>query len=185
MKTSIAYARRRLTRLGAPAVLDELGPDEFSGYASLFGIADGGGDVVAPGAFAASLRKRPADKVRMLYQHFAHEPIGVWEDIREDARGLCVRGRLIADVPRSRDVMALIREGAVGGLSIGFRTVRAARDPAGGLRILKQVELWEISIVTFPLLKESQVAAVGAANLAEHVRTRARRLLGAEPNPKE
>ena len=172
MSLSIQYARRRLVHIGAPATLDDLGTDEFAGYASLFGVPDGAGDIVAKGAFAASLRKRPAEKVRMLYQHFAHEPIGVWEEIREDTRGLYVRGRLIPDVARSREVMALIREGAIKGLSIGFRTVRASRDPATKLRILNEIELWEISIVTFPLLKGSQVTAVGAKTdtLAAHIR---------------
>jgi uncharacterized protein len=179
MSASVQYTRRRLARIGAPAVLDDLGADEFSGYASLFGIPDGAGDVVARGAFAASLRRRPPEKVRMLYQHFAHEPIGVWQEIHENVRGLYVRGRLLADVSRSREVMALIREGAVSGLSIGFRTVRATRDPATRHRILNEIELWEISIVTFPLLKESQVTAVGAAHLSEHVREAAKRMLSA------
>jgi HK97 family phage prohead protease len=139
--------------------LTPLGPDEFEGYASLFGVADGGGDTVAPGAFAGSLRKRPAPQVRMLYQHFAHAPIGVWETIAEDSRGLYVRGRLISDVQSARDVRTLLAEGALNGLSIGFRTLRARRGGAG--RTLLEVELWEISVVTFPLLAGSQVTATG------------------------
>ncbi len=89
-----------------PARLAALGRDEFEGYASLFGVADGAGDIVAPGAFAASLRKRGPHRVRMLWQHFAHEPIGTWEEIREDARGLYVRGRFAAAVERARDARA-------------------------------------------------------------------------------
>jgi HK97 family phage prohead protease len=159
--TTVTYARRRLARASAPARLINLGRDEFEGYASLFGVADGAGDVVAPGAFAASLRKRPPDQVRMLYQHSAHEPLGVWETIREDARGLYVRGRLTLDVPRVNDVRALIADGALDGLSIGFRTVRARRDSRTGHRLLTEVELWEISVVTFPLLKGSGVTGIG------------------------
>ena len=68
----------------------------------------------------------------MLYQHSAQEPLGVWETIREDARGLYVKGRLVLDVTRARDVKSLIGEGALNGLSIGFRTVRAARDAKSG-----------------------------------------------------
>jgi len=159
--TTITYARRRLAHASAPARLVNLGRDEFEGYASLFGKPDGAGDVVAPGAFAASLRKRPPEQVRMLYQHFAHEPLGVWETIREDSRGLYVRGRLTLDVPRVRDVRELIADGALDGLSIGFRTVRAKRDAKTGMRELLEIELWEISVVTFPLLKGSGVTAIG------------------------
>jgi hypothetical protein len=144
-----------------PARLSELGADGFEGYASIFGARDGIGDVVAPGAFAQSLRHRGAPGVRMLYQHFAYEPIGVWEEIREDSRGLYVKGRLVPEVERARDVAALLREGALGGLSIGFKTMRARKEPASSGRTLLQVDLWEISVVTFPLLEAAGVTAVG------------------------
>jgi HK97 family phage prohead protease len=159
MTPSVEHVRRRLAHKNLPVRLTPLGPDEFEGYASLFGVADGGGDTMAPGAFAASLRKRPAAQVRMLYQHFAHSPIGVWEEIAEDTRGLYVRGRLVSEVERARDVRALLAEGALNGLSIGFRTQRAKRTAMG--RTLLEVELWEISVVTFPLLAGSQVTAIG------------------------
>ncbi len=156
----IAYARRPLARRNTRAGLTPLGPDQFEGYASLFNVADGGGDSVAPGAFAASLRRRGPGEVRMLYQHFAHAPIGVWEEIAEDSRGLYVRGRLVPEVEQARDVRALLAEGALNGLSIGFRTVRAKRGP-GKTRTLLEIELWEISVVTFPLLAGSTVTAIG------------------------
>jgi HK97 family phage prohead protease len=155
---------KRLAQFTMPARIAALGADEFEGYASLFGVADSAGDVVMPGAFAASLAKRGPGRVRLLYQHFAHEPIGVWETIREDARGLYVKGRLVTDTQRGREVLALLNEGALNGLSIGFRTVRATRDAKDGLRRLQQIELWEISVVTFPLLAGSQVTAVGSAD---------------------
>jgi len=169
--TQVQHVRRRLARLAAPARLATLGPDAFEGYASVFGVADGAGDVVAPGAFARSLRARPPWRVRMLYQHFAHEPIGVWEAMVEDARGLYVKGRVVTDVQRGREVMALIADGALDGLSIGFRTRKAARDPATGHRILQDIELWEVSVVTFPLSQQSHVTAVGAKRgaLAAHI----------------
>ena len=166
--TTIHTVRRRLARFDAPARLTDLNDDEFEGYASLFGVPDGAGDVVARGAFAATLRKRPPEKVRMLYQHFAHEPLGVWETIREDARGLYVKGRLVLDVVRAREVRSLIREGALNGLSIGFRTVRATREK--GHRVLNEIELWEISVVTFPLLAGSKVTAIGAKGMAQSIR---------------
>jgi hypothetical protein len=172
--TTIHTVRRRLARLDAPARLTDLADDEFEGYASLFGVPDGAGDVVARGAFTASLRKRPPGKVRMLYQHFAHEPLGVWEVIREDARGLYVKGRLVLDVTRAREVRSLLRDGALNGLSIGFRTVRATRG--AGCRILNEIELWEISVVTFPLLAGSAVTAVGRDDLAQNIRSATKRI---------
>jgi uncharacterized protein len=164
---TITRVKHRLARKYAPARLSELGVAGFEGYASLFNARDGVDDVVAPGAFAASLRRRGPSGVRMLYQHFAHEPIGVWDAIAEDSRGLYVRGSLVMDVERARDVAALLREGALGGLSIGFKTERARRDPASGVRTLIQVDLWEISVVTFPLLENAAVTAVGASRRAE------------------
>jgi uncharacterized protein len=160
--TLIRTARRPLSRRIAPARLHSLGTGEFEGYASLFDVPDGGGDIVKRGAFAATLLRRPPPKVRLLYQHSPHEPIGVWDEIKEDARGLYVRGRLVLDVQRAREVMALVAEGALSGLSIGFRTVRASRS--GSHRLLQEIELWEISVVTFPLLAGSSVTAVGTAN---------------------
>lgn len=172
--TIVTRLPRRMARIAAPARIETLGRDQFEGYASLFGIADGAGDIIAPGAFAKSLRATGIARVRMLYQHRAHEPIGVWEDIREDARGLYVRGRLIGETQRGREVRALIAEGALDGLSIGFRTKAARRDPLTRHRVLTEVALWEISIVTFPLLKGSQVTAIGAKGaLAEVIRSAA------------
>lgn len=161
MPPIVQHARRRLAHLSAPAQLQSLKADQFEGYASLFSIPDGAGDIVSPGAFQNSIRKRGLGRIRMLYQHLAHEPIGVWEEMREDDQGLYVRGRLITDTQRGRDVAALLREGALNGLSIGFRTLRARRDGARGLRKLLDVELWEVSVVTFPLLTGSQVTAIG------------------------
>lgn len=160
--TTIHRVRRPLVRQDTPALIEALGRTSFEGYASLFSVADGAGDVVAPGAFARSLRARPPAQVRMLYQHFAHEPIGVWEVIAEDSRGLYVKGRLNDKVVRAQEVSALIAQGALNGLSIGFRTLRAKRDIAAGTRTLLEIELWEISIVTFPLLAGSLVTGIGS-----------------------
>lgn len=162
MTFQIAYARRPLARKPLRAGLTPLADNQFEGYASLFNVPDGGGDTVAPGAFAASLRRRGPSQVRLLYQHFAHAPIGVWETIAEDSRGLYVRGRLTRDVEQARDVTALLADGALNGLSIGFRTVRAKPGPRRNTRTLLEVELWEISVVTFPLLAGSTVTAIGA-----------------------
>lgn len=132
----------------------------FEGYASLFDIVDTANDQVMRGAFAQSLQKRGARGVKMLWQHQSSEPIGTWLSIEEDARGLKVRGRLNLAVARAREVLALMREGAVDGLSIGFRTERASLDRKSGVRKLHRLDLWEISIVTFPALPQARISAV-------------------------
>lgn len=133
------------------------------GYASLFGEIDSARDMVMPGAFAQTLRMRGLRRIPMLFQHDPAEPIGVWLDLFEDSRGLKARGRLIEDVARAREVLALVRAGAIDGLSIGFRTVRGRIDPRSRVRRLEQIDLWEISIVTFPLLTGARVRAVEKA----------------------
>ena len=122
----------------------------IEGYASLWGVADLNGDVVQAGAFADSLARTGAAGVRMLNQHDAHAPVGVWETLEEDARGLFVRGRIEDWSPQARFAAALSRAGALDGLSIGYRAARARRE--GRLRVLSAVELWEVSLVTFPML---------------------------------
>ena len=133
---------------------------EFEGYASLFNREDLGHDVIAPGAFHDSLAGRDASQIKMLFQHNPSEPIGVWEVIREDAKGLYVKGRLMTAVSKAREVLALMRAGALDGLSIGFKAVKARRDARSGVRRLEKVDLWEISVVTFPMLPGARVEAV-------------------------
>ena len=130
----------------------------IEGYASLFGLIDQGGDVVAKGAYAASLKRLAArgDRVRMLWQHDPARPIGVWDEIREDDKGLWVKGRLLPEIAQAREAAALIAAGAIDGLSIGYRTISAERD-GKGRRLLAEVELWEVSVVTFPMLAEAKV----------------------------
>jgi HK97 family phage prohead protease len=122
----------------------------IEGYASLWGVADLNGDVVAKGAFAASLAAKGPGGVRMLHQHEGRAPVGVWDEMREDDRGLWVCGRIMDWSAEARFARALSRAGALDGLSIGFRSQRARRE--GRLRVLVEVELWEVSLVTFPML---------------------------------
>jgi hypothetical protein len=148
------------------------------GYASLFGEIDQARDMVMPGAFTASLRLRDLRRIPMLFQHDPSEPVGIWLSLTEDSRGLLARGRLIPDVSRARELLALLRAGAIDGLSIGFRTVKGRIDPKTRVRRLEAVELWEISIVTFPLLAGARVRAVKQASSppkASFARTRAER----------
>lgn len=145
-------------------------PDgQFEGYASLFGVADLGKDVVEPGAFRDSLARRGPGGIKLLWQHDPAEPIGRWIALAEDARGLFVRGQLSLAVARAREIHALMREGAVDGLSIGFRCEKARTEPRSGLRRLERIDLWEISIVTFPMLPQARVSAVKALRRAPSV----------------
>lgn len=142
-------------------VLGDVDADgSFSGYASLFGAVDLGRDMVMRGAFARSLRERGPAGIRMLYQHDPAAPIGVWTELREDARGLFVKGRLAGGVAKAREVLALMRDRALDGLSIGFRTVRARKDVRTGVRQILEADLWEISVVTFPMLPGARVETV-------------------------
>ena len=127
-------------------------------YASLFWTRDLNDDVTAAGAFAASLRRTGPEGLRMLHQHDSRAPIGVWDLVKEDHRGLFVQGRILGLTPEARLCAALVRAGALDGLSIGFRTLKARADESGRLRVLTEVELWEVSIVTFPMLPKARIS---------------------------
>jgi HK97 family phage prohead protease len=94
----------------------------------------------------------------MLWQHDQGQPIGVWDEVVEDTHGLRVSGRLLTDVAKGREAAALMSAGAVDGLSIGYRTLRAEKQTGGG-RKLYELELWEVSLVTFPMLPVARVSA--------------------------
>jgi HK97 family phage prohead protease len=147
----------------------------IEGYASLFGEIDQARDMVMPGAFRETLKQRGLRKIPMLFQHDPSEPVGVWLELVEDWRGLIARGRLIPDVLRARELLSLLKAGAVDGLSIGYRTVRGQIDPKTRVRRLYQVDLWEISIVTFPLLNGARVSAVKQAPKVSRLREAAER----------
>ena len=139
----------------------ELGQDAtIAGYASLFGETDQGGDVVLPGAYKASLERlaKAGTRVKLLWQHDPAQPIGVWDEVREDTKGLYVKGRLLTETQKGREAAALIEAGAIDGLSIGYRTIKADRD-GKGQRQLSQLELWEVSLVTFPMLPEARIGS--------------------------
>ena len=132
----------------------------IEGYASYFGRCDNGGDVVVAGAYAASLAAlaKKGGRIKMLWQHDPAQPIGVWDEVREDAKGLYVKGRLLTDVEKGREAAALVEAGGIDGLSIGYRTIRAQKDQKGQ-RLLSEIELWEVSLVTFPMLPEARVGS--------------------------
>ena len=155
---------RKFMALGgdAASVLSVTEGQLVQGYASLFGKRDQGGDVVQRGAYATSLAALGASgrRVKMLWQHDPSQPIGVWDEVREDATGLWVKGRILTEVARGREAVALLGAGAIDGLSIGYRTLRADRG-VKGQRTLTELELWEVSLVTFPMLPDARVAAKG------------------------
>lgn len=130
----------------------------ITGYASVFGAADQGGDVVQRGAYAACLKALKAKRrgVKMLWQHDPAQPIGIWDDVVEDAKGLFVKGRFLTEIQKGAEALALVQAGAIDGLSIGYRTLRAEKN-AKGQRLLHELELWEVSLVTFPMLPEARV----------------------------
>ena len=132
----------------------------FEGFASLFGEEDLARDVIEPGAFADSLDKRGTSGIKMLFQHDPNQPIGVWQELKEVPRGLYARGRLMMEVARAREVLSLMSAGALDGLSIGFRTIKARKDKKGSVRHIEKVDLWEISVVTFPMQPLARVSAV-------------------------
>lgn len=128
----------------------------FAGYAAVFDRVDRGGDVVRPGAFARAVAAGPG-RVPLLWQHLPGQPIGRIEMLAEDARGLRVIG-LLSEGAGGREAAALLKDGAVGGLSFGYR-VRAKRE--GARRELTDLDLVEVSLVTFPMQPAARVHAVG------------------------
>ncbi|WP_116597544.1 HK97 family phage prohead protease [Primorskyibacter marinus] len=155
----------------------------IEGYASLFGACDQGGDVVEAGAYKASLKRMLEERraVKMLWQHDPATPIGIWDEVREDGRGLFVKGRLLDSTQKGREAAALIAAGAIDGLSIGYRTLKATKNDRGQ-RLLTELELWEVSLVTFPMLPSARVAAKGDAPAEAMLRELAQALEGARRN---
>lgn len=135
----------------------------IEGYGSVFDTVDQGGDIVAPGAFSSSLRA--GRKVRMLMQHDAEKVIGVWDELTEDEKGLRVKGRILKSIAKGAEAYELVKENAIDGLSIGYRTIKSM--DRNGKRVILQADLWEVSLVTFPMNELARVDAVKAAELTE------------------
>ena len=123
----------------------------IEGYASLFGVRDLAGDMIAKGAFARTLRARRPSAIKLLYQHAAEEPIGLLTHAEEDLRGLFIAGEINLETQRGAETRALLHQGALTGLSIGFNIVSSERQ-GRSLRRITEIDLWEVSLVTFPML---------------------------------
>lgn len=151
----------------------------FEGYGSIFGNVDSYGEKVLPGAFVESLarHKRQGSNVLMLWNHDPHQPIGVWEDLAEDAKGLWGKGRFLLDIQRAREVHTLAKAKAIGGLSIGYREEDTDKD--GQVLLLKKLSLYEISPVTFPANRRARIESIKSERMDEF----ARRLRDGDPMP--
>src|SRR5690606_10708309 len=163
---SMSAGERKYASLDIEAVTQD---GSFYGYASVLGQVDLGRDVMERGAFAESLERRGAEGIRMLFQHDPAQPIGSWSQIREDHRGLFVVGKLATGVAKAREVLELMRNKALDGLSIGFRTVQSVKDARTGVRRIRKADLWEISVVTFPMQPEARVERVKATRSNERI----------------
>jgi len=136
----------------------------FTGYASVFGIIDSQNEIVAPGAFARTLAQwqKQGRGPAMLWMHDPTQPIGLWLSIREDANGLAVEGRLALGTQKGREAYELLKLGALTGLSIGYKVMTSKVDTARKARVLTEVSLFEISLVTFPANEAARVSDVKA-----------------------
>ncbi len=135
---------------------------QFEGYASVFGNKDLGNDVVVQGAFEKSLRNKDPKRVKMLFQHDTKTPIGIYTDIREDRKGLYVKGQLAMQTQKGKEVYELMKMGAIDGLSVGYRVDAKgySYDERGKKRLLREVDLMEISAVTFPMNTRARIRSV-------------------------
>lgn len=134
----------------------------FEGYGSVFGNKDLGNDVIEAGAFTKSLKRKKPYQVKLLYQHKSDMPIGVFDEIREDEKGLYVKGRLALKTQAGQEAYELLKMGALDGLSIGFRVnpQEVSYDKRANKRIIKEVDLMEVSLVTFPMNPKATVMSV-------------------------
>lgn len=129
----------------------------FSGYGSVFGVIDSYKEIVVAGAFAESLKTRQPS---LLWQHRSGEPIGIYTGVKEDAVGLHVEGKLALKTARGAEAYELLKMGAVSGLSIGFQVRDESYDRVSGINTLKALDLWEVSLVTFPANDAARVTGV-------------------------
>lgn len=138
----------------------------FTGYASVFGNVDSYGEICVDGCFSKSLTKHQRDgtKPLLLWQHDPEKPIGVWDSLSEDGKGLIGTGRLLKGVRQAEEALILLRAGALRGLSIGYREVKA--EPDGSTRKLVELDLIEASIVSFPANRKASITHVKTENFA-------------------
>ncbi len=134
------------------------------GYASIYNVADTNNDIMAKTVFDKNISKKlippTQSHVKMLYQHKVDCPVGCWNEFKSDDKGLFVKGFLLLDAPMANEIYELLKGGALNGLSVGFKCLRAAKN-AQGIRTILEAQLWEISIVTFPMASGARITHVG------------------------
>lgn len=163
-----------MDRLDFPFEVKQVSEDgAFSGYGSTFGgDPDSYGDVIAKGAFTKSLAKggRNGTGIAMLWQHNSDQPVGIWPSISEDSKGLVVQGKIAVDTVLGKDAYTLLKMGAIKGLSIGYNTIDYEYNTETKIRTLKELELWEISLVTFPANVNATITGIKAFEEAKTIR---------------
>ncbi len=148
------------------------GNGEFSGYASVYGNVDFGGDIVEAGAFADALESsRP--KPKMLWQHDPSQIIGIWDNLKDSEKGLISSGRILTEIQKGKEAHILMKNGAIDGLSIGYRTLESdyISTASGVVRVIKKADLLEISVVTFPMNPKAVVTDVKQLQSPREVET--------------
>lgn len=137
------------------------------GYGSVFGVKDTYDDVIAPGAFKTSLAEHKAAGTMpvMLWQHDPDELIGIWSEMVEDEKGLRIKGKLALETMRGKEAYSLLKMGALSGLSIGFVSKNWMYDRETDIRTLTEIDLWEVSLVTFPANAKARVTSVKNADV--------------------
>jgi HK97 family phage prohead protease len=162
-----------MQKLTVPLEIKSLDNREFSGYGSVFGNTDLGGDIVMRGAFKRSLaeKKRDGQLPGLFWMHDPSRVLGKWLDMEEDKHGLMVKG-VLAPTPLGDEIHTLLKMEAVRGLSIGYVTKDQDFDDDGN-RLIKEVDLWEVSVVSLPMNPLAQVAHVksGLSAMGEYVPT--------------
>ena len=137
----------------------------IEGYGSTFNGVDSYGDSIAPGAFTKSLADHSAKRTMpvMLWAHSSDRPVGRWESLQEDSRGLKASGRLNIKTQAGADAYEHLRAGDITGLSIGYQVPTGGSEVRNGVKLLKQIHLHEISLVTFPADDSARISSVKAA----------------------
>jgi len=164
------YIDNEFDNLDMPCEFKEIDQDDdgsFEGYASVFNNKDLGNDVIRRGAFLDSIAERSPKGIKLLYQHKSDEPIGVIDSLEEDSKGLKIKGRLAMGTQKGKEVFELMKMGALDSMSIGYRLKPDGYkyDPKEKRRIIKSVDLMEISLVTFPMNPKAKVTKVKLAEM--------------------